>query len=351
MASPPIELDTAPAPEVESFLDSFDTVLTDCDGVLWEGPDAIQGSPEAINLFRQAGKRVVYVTNNGTKSRREYVKKCQDLGFGGDHKDIFTTSYLCAKYLQNQGFNKKVYLFGNKGVGAELDEAGIAHTGSDPESDGVSAMGDVANTVGEHMKEHSQDIGAVIATYNFHINVAKMAVAASYLENPDVLFIGTNRDPKFPFAKNVVLPGTGAFIKAVEVASGRDATILGKPEKFMFQGVYPGEGAFIKAVEVASGREATILGKPEKFMYKAISEVHKIDPSKTIMIGDRADTDILFGKNNGVRTLMVGSGIHGLKDVQDWLSSSEPAKQRLIPEFYLPSLGRLVPHLKKIVKA
>ena len=34
------------------------------------------------------------------------------------------------------------------------------------------------------------------------------------------------------------------------------------------------------------------------------------------MIGDRADTDILFGKNNGVRTLMVGSGIHGLKDVQ-----------------------------------
>jgi len=318
MASPPIELDTAPAPEVESFLDSFDTILTDCDGVLWEGPDAIQGSPEAINLFRQAGKRVVYVTNNGTKSRREYVKKCQDLGFGGDHKDIFTTSYLCAKYLQNQGFNKKVYLFGNKGVGAELDEAGIAHTGSDPESEGVSAMGDVANTVGEHMKEHSQDIGAVIATYNFHINVAKMAVAASYLENPDVLFIGTNRDPKFPFAKNVVLPGTGAFIKAVEVASGRDATILGKPEKFMFQ---------------------------------AISEVHKIDPSKTIMIGDRADTDILFGKNNGVRTLMVGSGIHGLKDIQDWLSSSEPAKQRLIPEFYLPSLGRLVPHLKKIVKA
>ena len=44
-------------------------------------------------------------------------------------------------------------------MGAELDEAGIAHTGSDPESDGVSAMGDVANTVGEHMKEHSQDIG------------------------------------------------------------------------------------------------------------------------------------------------------------------------------------------------
>ena len=47
------------------------------------------------------------------------------------------------------------------------------------------------------------------------------------------------RDPKFPFAKNVVLPGTGAFIKAVEVASGRDATILGKPEKFMFQVSYP----------------------------------------------------------------------------------------------------------------
>ena len=50
---------------------------------------------------------------------------------------------------------------------------------------------------------------------------------------------------------------------------------------------FSGTGAFIKAVEVASGREATILGKPEKFMFEAIKDSHNIDPARTIMIGDR----------------------------------------------------------------
>lgn len=67
----------------QSFFDSFDTVLTDCDGVLWKGNQAIDGSPEMIQKFRQMGKKVIFVTNNSTKSRQEYVKKCSDLGFGG----------------------------------------------------------------------------------------------------------------------------------------------------------------------------------------------------------------------------------------------------------------------------
>lgn len=318
MATPPVELESTKEEEVLSFLSSFDTVLTDCDGVLWAGNAPIPGSPDVINLFRQAGKKVIYVTNNGTKSRKQYVQKCQDLGFGGEYTDIFTTSFLCAKYLQQQNFNKKVYLFGNKGVGSELDEAGIAHTGSDPEADGVTAMTEVAQSVDAHMKAHGNEIGAVIATYNFNINVAKMAVAASYLDNPDVLFIGTNRDPKFPFEGSIVLPGTGAFIKAVEVASGREATILGKPETYMFQ---------------------------------AIKESHSIDPARTIMIGDRCDTDILFGKRNGVRTLMVGSGIHSLKEVLDWVKSGDSYKHSLVPDFYISSLGKLMPVIKKMIKA
>jgi len=318
MAKAPVELESIAEQEMLSFLSSFDTVLTDCDGVLWEGNAPIEGSPDVINLLRQAGKKVIYVTNNGTKSRKQYVKKCQDLGFGGEFTDIFTTSFLCAKFLQQQNFNKKVYLFGNKGVGSELDEAGIAHTGTDPEADGVTAMAEVAQSVDGHMKAHANDIGAVIATYNFNINVAKMAVAASYLDNPDVLFIGTNRDPKFPFEGSIVLPGTGAFIKAIEVASGREATILGKPEAFMFQ---------------------------------AIKDTHNVDPARTIMIGDRCDTDILFGKRNGVRTLMVGSGIHSLKEVMEWVKSDDSYKHSLVPDFYISRLGKLMPMIKKMIKA
>ena len=98
---------------VESFLNSFDTVLTDCDGVLWNESEPIQGSPEAINLLRRLGKKVVYVTNNSGHTRAGYVQKCKDLGFDADIqiKDIFTPAFVCAQYLKRIQFKEKVCLF------------------------------------------------------------------------------------------------------------------------------------------------------------------------------------------------------------------------------------------------
>jgi len=310
-------LEATPEVAMKDFLDSFDTVLTDCDGVLWEGNEAIEGSPEAINLLRDAGKKIIYVTNNGTKSRKEYVKKCQNLGFGGDFTEIFTTSFLCAKYLQLQNFNKKVYIFGGQGIAKELDEASIKHTGSEPDTEPFIDLPTVIKSVTKEMDETKEEIGAVIASFNYNITVKKMAIAVSYLDDPNVIFIGTNCDPKFPCPDGVVLPGTGAFIKAIETSAGREPTVLGKPEKFMFE---------------------------------AITDCHKIDPSRTIMIGDRCDTDILFGKRNKIRTLLVGTGIHSLKEVTEWSKSEDTYKQSLVPDYFLPSLGKLIPFIKKLPK-
>ena len=71
------------AEESRAFFDSFDTILTDCDGVLWHGNEPIAGSPEMVNKFRQMGKRVIFVTNNSAKSRKDFATKCHQLGFGG----------------------------------------------------------------------------------------------------------------------------------------------------------------------------------------------------------------------------------------------------------------------------
>jgi len=69
--------------EVRSFLNSFDTVMTDCDGVLWRGNNPIGEAAKVVNAFRDLGKKVIYVTNNATKSRHEFLKKFNTLGFGG----------------------------------------------------------------------------------------------------------------------------------------------------------------------------------------------------------------------------------------------------------------------------
>ncbi|XP_046674607.1 4-nitrophenylphosphatase-like [Homalodisca vitripennis] len=67
--------------EYENFLNSFDTVLTDCDGVLWVEDELLQGSPEVINEFKRMGKKVFFVTNNSTKTRSEFLDKFRSLGF------------------------------------------------------------------------------------------------------------------------------------------------------------------------------------------------------------------------------------------------------------------------------
>ena len=50
-------------------------------GVLWAGDTIIGQANEALNKLRALGKRIFYVTNNSTKSRQEFVEKCQKLGF------------------------------------------------------------------------------------------------------------------------------------------------------------------------------------------------------------------------------------------------------------------------------
>ena len=67
--------------ELSAFLSTFDTVMTDCDGVLYRGSGHIPGSPEMIQKFRDLGKKIIYVTNNSAKVRQEYVQKFKELGY------------------------------------------------------------------------------------------------------------------------------------------------------------------------------------------------------------------------------------------------------------------------------
>jgi len=115
--------------EVADWFNSFDTVMTDCDGVLWVGGGAIEGSPDMIQRFRALGKKVFYVTNNSTKHRREYKSKVDKLGFGGEMDEIVGTAYLAAAYLEQIGFdkNKLVYVVGSAGITQELDDVGIKY--------------------------------------------------------------------------------------------------------------------------------------------------------------------------------------------------------------------------------
>ncbi|KAG0325583.1 hypothetical protein BG004_003174, partial [Podila humilis] len=96
--------------DYKTFLDKYDTFLLDCDG-----------------------KRLVFVTNNSTLSRANYVKKFERLGIHASEKDIFSSAFATAVYLRNiLNFpdDKRVYVIGESGIVDELKHVGIETTGA-----------------------------------------------------------------------------------------------------------------------------------------------------------------------------------------------------------------------------
>ncbi|KAK8397375.1 hypothetical protein O3P69_004831 [Scylla paramamosain] len=169
----------------KSFLESFDTVLTDCDGVLWHEDRLIGQAHVTLNTLQALGKKVFFVTNNSIKSRDDYIEKCGRLGF-----------------------------------------------------------------------------------------------------------------------------------KATKVCTG----------------------CVVRCVETVAERLATVMGKPSTKMFSVIQEKNSLDPKRTLMIGDRCNTDILFGKNCGLQTLVVLSGVTTQADLEKWAASDDPEQHALLADYCLTQL-------------
>ncbi|XP_072171904.1 glycerol-3-phosphate phosphatase-like [Diadema setosum] len=290
---------------IQSFLDSFDCVLFDCDDVIWNQNKPVPGTAEAIRKLRCLGKQVLFVTNNNFLSRDQILRKFQSQGHQVSKEEIFSAGYATAIYLKDvlklQG---KVYLVGSDGLEAELQACGVPCIGVGPDP----YLGEEA----EHKwleEELDGDVKAVVVGHDKHFSYVKVFKAASYLSISDVAFVGTNTDESVPI-----------------------------PEKGKTK---PGTGAFVRAIEVASCRSATTIGKPSRYLLDCIKEKYDIDPERTLMVGDRHNTDVLFGKRCGMKTMAVFTGVLSKAELTRYRESPEPEEQEYVPDFFLDSVGDL----------
>nr|XP_009936101.1 PREDICTED: SH3 domain-binding protein 1 [Opisthocomus hoazin] len=104
-------------------------------------------------------------------------------------------------------------------------------------------------------------------------------------------------------------------------------------------------GSLTAAVETASGRKALVVGKPNTYMFDCIVERFGVDPSRTLMVGDRLETDILFGKNCGLSTILTLTGVSRLEEAQAYMASDSAAARDLVPNYYVDSIADLIPGL------
>ncbi|CAK9222450.1 unnamed protein product [Sphagnum troendelagicum] len=274
--------------DAAKLIDSAKTFIFDCDGVIWKGDKLIDGVPETLDMLRSMGKKLVFVTNNSTKSRKQYGKKFESLGLDVTEEEIFASSFAAAAYLKSINFpsDKKVYVVGETGIQLELKQAGISYIGG-PE-DGDKKI-DLAPG---HFMEHDQDVGAVVVGFDRNINYYKLQYATLCVrENPGCLFIATNCD------------AVTHLTDAQEWAGG---------------------GAMVGAIKGSTKKEPLVVGKPSTFMMDYLASEFQISKSEICMVGDRLDTDILFGQNGGCKTLLVLSGVTTLETLQSPDNSIQP---------------------------
>ena len=197
------------AERAQALLADVDTLLFDCDGVLWRGDTAVPGAPETLTALRARGKRLGFITNNSSKTREAYAEKLRCLGFGGPAgpdaaREVFGTAYCTALYLRQRLAGPpapKAYVLGSVALAAELEAVGISCVGVGPEplpGEGPGAWLDAPL---------EPDVRAVVVGFDPHFSYMKLTKAVRYLQQPDCLLVGTNMDNRLPLENGRFIAG------------------------------------------------------------------------------------------------------------------------------------------------
>jgi len=215
--------------------------IFDMDGVLYRGSIVMPYAKEALDRLRKAGWQIFFATNNSTATRDDYVRRLKSLGLGGDIDHVITSAYATAHYLERLDPKPKdVLVIGADGLRKEIRDVGISvRDASDlpgrappPEAaaDGVDPGAMRRYLVGLPLPPTAD---TVVVGLDLHLTYAKIAEAQRAIL-AGARFICSNRDRAYP-VEGRLLPGAGTIVAAIEVATGRKAVCIGKPEPFLFE--------------------------------------------------------------------------------------------------------------------
>ncbi|MFA6489844.1 MAG: HAD-IIA family hydrolase [Candidatus Micrarchaeia archaeon] len=242
-------------------------IVFDLDGVVYKGADGIPGVAAEITRLQKTVK-VLFLTNNATKSRADYISHLATFGIRASPDEVMTSSFGVAHYIaEKYGKGKSVFVVGESGLKDELVlEAGAKL------ADGAGA-----------------DI--VACGLDRHINYAKLEAGLQNLVE-GAAFILANNDPTWPKERGVA-PGSGAIAASLIFASGR------QPD--------------------------AIIGKPSNYLINKLLEMHKIKPKDATFVGDRLEIDIRMANAVGMKSVLVLTGIAKEKDIAHAPASDKPA--------------------------
>ena len=253
------------------YLQSKKGYISDMDGVLYHGDILLPGVKEFVHWLKKEKKSFLFLTNSSERTPRELQEKMARMGVEVERSVFYTSALATASFLASQRPRGSAYIIG---------EAGL-----------INALYNVGYTI------NSVD--------------------------PDYVVVGETRTysyEKIEKAVNLVLNGARLI--------GTNPDTTGPSES----GIVPATKALIAPIEVATGKKAYYVGKPNPLMMRSALKKLGVRREDALIIGDRMDTDIVAGIESEIDTALVLSGITNRKMIEDF-----PYK----PKFVLQGVGEI----------
>jgi HAD superfamily hydrolase (TIGR01450 family) len=230
---------------------AYDHLLIDLDGCLWVGDELTERAADALSALREAGKGVVFLTNNVRWSPEDFVRKLWRLGVRAAVNEVVSAGAAVQYLLAERNDSRAAFVIGSQALVDHVATAGMRIVNNTP----FAQRADVVVVGGHDGFDYRE------------LRIATQAV----LRGAEL--IGTNRDPSFP----------------------------------MPDGPWPGTGAVLAAVEPAAGHPADrMVGKPEAAMYE--TALDRLGPGRALAVGDRLAIDVAGARGAGIDAALVLTG-------------------------------------------
>ncbi|MDG4814005.1 HAD-IIA family hydrolase [Micromonospora sp. WMMD956] len=249
----------------DRLVDGYSLVVFDLDGVIYLIDRPIPGAVEAVGRLHAEGRTVAYATNNASRRASEVADLLTGMGVPAGPEEVLTSAGASAELLAERLPAGSPVLV----VGAEALRAEITAVGLRP----VSRL--------------DESPVAVVQGYGPQVGWADLA-EASLAVRAGAQWIATNTDRTLPSGRGP-LPGNGSLVAVLRTALDRDPDV--------------------------------VVGKPEPALFATAAR--RAGQGRTLVVGDRLDTDIEGARRAGLDSLLV---LTGVSDVPELLAA--PAARR-----------------------
>ena len=240
--------------------------IFDMDGTIYLGEQVFPYAVDFINKLRKSGRKVLFFTNNASRSPETYVTRLEKMGFSPSSDEIMTSGDVTAEFLIRQRAGKTVYLMGTSDLEKNFREKGI-----------------------RLIEGNEEKADIVVTSFDLTLTYEKLKNVCRYIMN-GAEFLSTHPDLNCP-TENGSIPDSGAIAAFVTASTGKTPTYFGKPYR--------------ETIDMIS--EATGFGLDEMCIF-----------------GDRLYTDIAIGKKHGVTAVLVLSGETQPEDVDAATPAEKP---------------------------